>query len=45
MLAVGETGSLKKGTESRGARQYSGLADRVENWQARVAFGYATKKG
>ena len=46
VLAVDETGFLKKGTRSCGvARQYSGTAGRVENCQVGVFLGYASPKG
>jgi SRSO17 transposase len=46
VLAVDETGFLKKGSKSCGvARQYSGTAGRVENCQVGVFLGYATPKG
>src|SRR5262245_59298412 len=45
VLAVDETGFLKKGTKSAGvARQYSGTAGRIENCQVGVFLGYATKR-
>src|SRR5699024_1552068 len=43
ILAIDETGFLKKGTASAGvARQYSGTAGRVENCQIGVFLTYAT---
>lgn len=46
VLAVDETGFLKKGTKSVGvARQYSGTAGRIENCQIGVFLGYATPNG
>ena len=46
ILAIDETGFLKKGTASAGvARQYSGTAGRVENCQIGVFLTYATKYG
>ena len=46
ILAVDETGFLKKGDKSAGvARQYSGTAGRVENCQVGVFLAYVTDKG
>lgn len=46
ILAIDETGFLKKGTASAGvARQYSGTAGRVENCQIGVFLTYATRHG
>jgi SRSO17 transposase len=46
VLAAGETGFLKKGTQSAGvARQYTGTAGRVENSQAGVFLAYAAPDG
>lgn len=46
ILAVDETGFLKKGSKSAGvARQYSGTAGRVENCQVGVFLAYVTDKG
>jgi SRSO17 transposase len=46
VLAVDETGFLKKGNKSAGvARQYSGTAGRIENCQVGVFLAYATKRG
>jgi SRSO17 transposase len=46
VLAVDETGFLKKGTRSAGvARQYTGTAGRVENAQAGVFLAYAAPDG
>lgn len=46
ILAIDETGFLKKGTASAGvARQYSGTAGRVENCQIGVFLTYATTHG
>lgn len=46
VLVVDETGFLKKGTHSVGvARQYSGTAGRIENCQAGVFLGYASRYG
>ena len=46
VLAVDETGFLKKGTKSAGvARQYSGTAGRIENSQVGVFLAYATDTG
>ena len=46
ILAIDETGFLKKGTASAGvARQYSGTAGRVENCQIGVFLSYATPAG
>ena len=46
ILAIDETGFLKKGTASAGvARQYSGTAGRVENCQIGVFLTYATVHG
>ena len=46
VLAVDETGFLKKGDKSAGVqRQYSGTAGRIENCQVGVFLAYATAKG
>ena len=46
IMAIDETGFLKKGTASAGvARQYSGTAGRVENCQIGVFLTYATPAG
>jgi SRSO17 transposase len=46
VLVVDETGFLKKGVHSVGvARQYSGTAGRVENYQIGVFLGYASRLG
>jgi SRSO17 transposase len=46
VLAVDETGFLKKGMKSAGvARQYSGTAGRIENCQIGVFLAYATPAG
>jgi SRSO17 transposase len=46
VLAVDETGFLKKGTHSVGvARQYSGTAGRIENCQIGVFLVYVSNKG
>ena len=46
VLAVDETGFLKKGTHSVGvARQYSGTAGRIENCQIGVFLAYVSNKG
>ena len=46
VLAVDETGFLKKGDKSVGVqRQYSGTAGRVENCQAGVFLAYASVNG
>ena len=46
MLAVDETGFLKKGQMSAGvARQYTGTAGRVENCQVGVFLAYAAPDG
>ena len=46
ILAIDETGFLKRGTESAGvACQYSGNAGRVENCQVGVFFSYAFPAG
>jgi SRSO17 transposase len=46
VLVIDETGFLKKGTKSVGvARQYSGTAGRIENWQIGVFLAYATERG
>lgn len=46
ILAVDETGFLKKGDKSAGvARQYTGTAGRVENCQVGVFLAYVTAKG
>src|SRR5450755_94433 len=46
VLAVDETGFLKKGTMSAGvARQYTGTAGRVENAQVGVFLAYAASDG
>ena len=46
MLAVDETGFLKKGRMSAGvARQYTGTAGRVENCQVGVFLAYVTPDG
>ncbi|GAA4368734.1 hypothetical protein GCM10023166_15850 [Paeniglutamicibacter cryotolerans] len=46
ILAIDETGFLKKGTASAGvAPQYSGTAGRVENCQIGVFLTYATDAG
>ncbi|MBP2414732.1 SRSO17 transposase [Arthrobacter stackebrandtii] len=46
ILAIDETGFLKKGTASAGvARQYSGTAGRVENCQIGVFLSYASPAG
>ncbi|MBU8900930.1 IS701 family transposase [Corallococcus sp. M34] len=46
ILAVAETGFLKKGEKSVGvARQYTGTAGKVENAQVGVFLSYATPRG
>ena len=46
ILAVDETGFLKKGDKSAGVgRQYSGTAGRIENCQIGVFLAYVTAKG
>jgi SRSO17 transposase len=46
VLAVDESGFLKKGNKSAGVqRQYSGTAGRVENCQLGVFLAYTTSKG
>lgn len=46
VLAVDETGFVKKGTESVGVqRQYSGTAGRIENCQLGVFMAYVSPKG
>lgn len=46
VLAIDETGFLKKGTQSAGVqRQYSGTAGRIENAQVGVFLSYATPRG
>jgi SRSO17 transposase len=46
ILAVDETGFLKKGTHSVGvSRQYSGTAGRIENCQIGVFLAYVSNKG
>ncbi|EPX60312.1 Transposase-like protein [Cystobacter fuscus DSM 2262] len=46
VLAVDETGFLKKGDKSAGvARQYSGTVGRVENCQVGVFLAYVTDQG
>lgn len=46
ILAVDETGFLKKGAKSVGvARQYTGTAGKVENAQVGVFLSYATHRG
>ncbi len=46
ILAIDETGFLKKGNKSAGVgRQYSGTAGRIENCQVGVFLSYATKQG
>jgi len=46
ILAVDETGFLKKGDKSAGvARQYTGTAGRIENCQIGVFLAYVTHKG
>ena len=46
VLAVDETGFLKKGDKSAGVqRQYRGTAGRIENCEAGVFLAYATAKG
>jgi SRSO17 transposase len=46
ILAIDETGFLKKGKQSAGVkRQYSGTAGRIENCQIGVFLSYATKEG
>jgi SRSO17 transposase len=46
VLAVDETGFVKKGTHSVGVqRQYSGTAGRIENCQIGVFLTYATARG
>jgi SRSO17 transposase len=46
VLAVDETGFLKKGTRSAGvARQYTGTAGRIENAQVGVFTAYVTPDG
>lgn len=46
VLVVDETGFVKKGTHSVGvARQYSGMAGRVENAQVGVFLTYASRFG
>jgi SRSO17 transposase len=45
ILAIDETGFLKKGKQSAGvARQYSGTAGRIENCQIGVFLSYAIKE-
>lgn len=46
ILAVDETGFLKKGDKSAGvARQYTGTAGRIENCQIGVFLAYVTDRG
>jgi hypothetical protein len=46
VLAVDETGDLKKGTATAGVqRQYTGTAGRIENSQVAVYLGYAAPGG
>ena len=46
VLAVDETGFLKKGDKSVGVqRQYSGTAGRIENCQIGVFLAYASARG
>lgn len=46
VLAVDETGDLKKGTRTVGAqRQYTGTAGRIENSQVAVYLVYAGERG
>jgi SRSO17 transposase len=46
ILSVDERGFLKNGTKSAGvARQYSGIAGRIENQQIGVFMAYATSAG
>src|SRR5215210_2997736 len=46
VLALDETGFLKKGDKSAGVqRQYSGTAGRIENCQVGVFLGYASRHG
>ncbi len=46
VLALDETGFLKKGNKSAGVqRQYSGTAGRIENCQIGVFLGYASRYG
>jgi SRSO17 transposase len=46
VLAVDETGFLKKGEKSAGvARQYTGTAGRIENAQVGVFLAYVTDRG
>ena len=46
VLAVDETGFLKKGEHSAGgARQYSGAAGRIENSQVGVFLAYGSRRG
>jgi len=46
VLAVDETGFLKKGEKSAGvARQYTGTAGRIENAQVGVFLAYVTERG
>lgn len=46
ILAIDETGFLKKGTASAGVpRQYSGTSGRVENYQIGVFLSYAATAG
>jgi SRSO17 transposase len=46
VLAVDETGFLKKGDKSAGvARQYTGTAGRIENCQVGVFLAYVTPRG
>ena len=46
VLVLDETGFLTKGGHSVGvARQYSGTAGRIENWQVGVFLGYASRYG
>jgi len=46
VLAVDETGFLKKGAKSAGVqRQYSGTAGRIENCQIGVFLAYVTARG
>jgi SRSO17 transposase len=46
VLAVDETGDVKKGTATAGVqRQYTGTAGRIENAQVAVYLGYAAPAG
>jgi SRSO17 transposase len=45
VLAIDETGDLKKGTATGVGRQYAGTTGRIENAQVAVYLGYAAPRG